>query len=285
MIKAAIQLSLVTATISLSLFAKSDSAFARQTLNAPQQYGGGEIAYNEDIPNPTPGYVAERRIGIVDINGSNARQITTNQFQFEHFDRAPHWSPNGKYIAFDSESDVSPLSLTNSAVQDTLYVLEIATGKIIAVGKGLYTFTIIIWRPDSKALAYETQEENSSPAIYKVHIVNIDGTNDQIFLNAAPDVSISNPSWSSDGKYFLFYAHSYESNAQSSEGSWIVSNAGGSNQHRVATSGKGVDWYPVGTALAVDDNEGHLQIIDALNGTVENTLNNSPYARWGKIGA
>jgi len=267
MIKVIIHLSVVLALVSSQPPYDARSELFIQTSEAIQHYGGGRIAYNIGILHP--GYTADRRIGIVDVDGSNAMQITTAQFKFDHFDRAPHWSPNGKSVAFDSEADISP---TNSGVQDTLYVLEVATGKIVGVGGRLDSFGIIKWRPDSKALAYETQLENVSPAIYKVHIVNIDGTNDHIFLDASPNVSISNPSWSPDGQHFLFYRHDYGTNAQSSQGSWVISDVDGSHQHPVAALDKAVAWYPLGITLAMDDNNGHLQLVDALSGAVEKMI-------------
>jgi len=238
-------------------------------LDVLQRYGGGRIVYTKDMPYGTPseGYTPNTQIGIVNSDGTEALFVI-HQIQNHYNDFKPSFSSDGRYIAL-----ISALSSTfDPTVQTTLYILEVATGKIVGVGGRLDSFGIIKWRPDSKALAYETQLANVSPAIYKVRIVNIDGTNDHIFLDASPNVSISNASWSPDGHHFLFYRHDYGTDAQSSQGSWVISDADGSHQHPVAALDKAVAWYPLGTTLAMDDNNGHLQLVDALSGAVEKMI-------------
>ena len=264
---------LIAVIIPTQSFRRSVPLPTMQTPDVAQRYGGGRIVYNINLPYPTPGYAPEQRIGIVDVDGSHAMTITANQNQFKtlHLDNAPHWSPNGKYIAFDATSYVT---LSDANKQEILYIIDASTKKLL--GSGVVMLNIsefgpsIQWRPDSSALAYEAMDPKSY--VYKIHIVNIDGTQDHIFLDNSPDVSISRGSWSADGKHFLFFIQSPDNQPKSPGRHWIVSDPDGSNQHIVGGQDRVINWYPVGNALSVSDAQGTVQVVDLATGAVIKTV-------------
>ncbi len=113
------------------------------------------------------------RLYIVNADGSHLVQLP--EIDYNSSGPPATWSPDGQSIAFvASNSRITLLNLTES------HSIEVATG----FGA--------VWSPDGKRIAY-VQEKS-------VHVINIDGTQDTVLL----DASVRNLAWSPDGRYIAY---------------------------------------------------------------------------------
>jgi Tol biopolymer transport system component len=68
------------------------------------------------------------------------------------------------------------------------------------------------WSPDGKHIAFDSDRENGTPAIY---VMNDDGTNVMRLTKQGSKASETHPVWSPDGKKIAFVRHESESNQKS----------------------------------------------------------------------
>lgn len=114
-------------------------------------------------------------IYLMDANGQNTKQLTDNNYT----DNSPDFSPDGKYIAYNS--------LANGTTRETI-LLDVKSGERKGLGNVASGFGLQ-WSPDGKQIAYSGTIGSKSD----IFIMNADGSN-QKRLTSAPGFEIS-PCW------------------------------------------------------------------------------------------
>ncbi len=168
----------VTATASSTLTPTLTlTASPTLTATSPPPPGAGLLVYVE-------GFGASAEIVVVDANGGNRRQLTSNGY----YDGEPDWSWDGTRIAFDS----SP------AGGRDIYTMTAAGGDVRQITSAAGDERHPDWSPDGSRIAYETGEGNTS----EIWVVNADGTgNTRITDNSYGDRA---PQFSPDGTQIAF---------------------------------------------------------------------------------
>lgn len=135
--------------------------------------------------NPMGDKWAPTTLWIVNADGSRLRQVVS-RYGLEH----PAWSPNGKFLAFNSGAQI--------------YVFDLEATKaypLFGIGEhGFYPS----WGPDSHTLTFSAQRRDD-PDIY---IAELDFTASRILKREKIVVSLygadTQPVWSPDGKWIAF---------------------------------------------------------------------------------
>ncbi len=213
--------------------------------------GGGEFALTSDLgcelwPDVSPdgktiAYQAVRNLSQGD-KISNCSILTRQTNSDEPVRLAddgalPKWSPDGKQIAF--------MRLVGRA--QSLWTVNIADGKNRQLATGgvpsiEYTFLPYLrvqassfsWSPDSRSIVYCSEKSGQQ----NLWVIAANGSGDtQITSNNDPNLFVSCPLWSSDGK---FIAHSAKPNKVSADGktaySMIVTEVGTKNSKAIFQS-------------------------------------------------
>jgi hypothetical protein len=178
-----------------------------------------------------PGSPAE--IHLMDSDGSNRVRLTDNDGR----DLAPHWSPDGSRIAFQSDRDgaydiyvmdedgSNPLRLTDDAARDMKPA----------------------WSPDGGRIAFMSDRDGD----VEVYVMDADGS-DPKRLTDSPDYD-GDPAWSPDGTKLAFQSRrdgNYEI---------YVMDADGSNPTRLTSDDaidQGAAWSPDGAKIAFGTDRG-----------------------------
>jgi Tol biopolymer transport system component len=164
---------------------------------------------------------------IVDINGQNLRQLTTNIAN----DAFPVWSPDGSRIAFVSDRDGNL----------EIYVINVDGTGLTRVTTSDTRDERPTWSPDSSLLAY-VSDRDGNPEIY---VSSLDGAFTARLTNN-PDVD-SFPEWSPDGSRIA-----YASNAGGDYEIYTM-NADGSDKRQLTDNEENdayPTWSPDGNRLA-----------------------------------
>ena len=229
----------------------------------------------------------------------------------------PQFSPNGKYILFQSTRDhldtgsselyvmdwngdnVRRLTFNQGAVGDVNWSSNSSTVAFTRYSEGFYgIYTLDInssteqkltsatsnseqpsWSPDGSKIVFASDREGIS----SIYVMNSDGTN-QIEITNNSNVNDS-PSWSPNGLRII-----YSGRAEgSSFGELFVINADGSSNQQITnninTGEVGMKWSPdslkiVYTSSPLNGNR-DVNIIDADGGNLVNNFNSSFYENEG----
>jgi Tol biopolymer transport system component len=122
----------------------------------------------------------------MDADGSNAVQLTDNEF----YDRHPKWSPDGAEIAFESYRDDNWEILVMDA--------DGSNERQLTINTEVYDFEPD-WSPDSTQIAWRT---GAVDGVGDIAVMTADG-DDQTVLTTEPTYD-REPTWSPDGTQIAF---------------------------------------------------------------------------------
>lgn len=233
-----------------------------------QGLGGSMLVYASTMHDPNP------EIYVKSAEGQAVMRLT------HHFSRDihPHFSPDGKWIAFASDRngnfDVFVTSaerggatwqLTSSENDDIypswspegnwlsyssrapsgeweLWLLNLKTEQATNLGPGLFPE----WSPTGDRLAFQ-RASNRGQYWYSLWVIDVNG-NRVMEVVSSDSYAAINPSWSPDGEW-ICYASVYKSRIAQQEGRlyngddiWVVRPDGSHNLQVV--SNPGADWNP-----------------------------------------
>lgn len=182
-------------------------------------------------------FVSNESIYVINSNGSNKMQLTTN----ETCAKSPAWNPDGSKIAYTSGRYGDESSIWGIASNGQLWMMDRdGTNKrqLIAneVEKSRYSYSDLspVWSPDGSRILFESGHGC-------ICVANTDGTE---IKQLTEDVTcyISSCTWSPDGTKMVFVSDRWDS-----QNIWIM-NSDGSNKKKL-TAGYQPEWSPNGNKI------------------------------------
>ena len=192
-------------------FSRKVSGKKDELVKAPKKPKGAEWA---DAPRVTTllkherdgsGYITPgfSQFFVVPAEGSTPRQVSSGDF---HHSGTPRWTPDGKSLVFaGNRNEDWEFEFRNSEI----YSLDLEDGEITALTNRNGPDHSPAVSPDGKHIAYLGYEDKvQTYQINRLFLMNTDGS-DKRELDLELDRSISNPTWSKDGKgiYFQYDNH------------------------------------------------------------------------------
>ena len=162
---------------------------AERELTSPVELVVSDIENPEDTERKATarGWVYNYEIVLSDIDGGNARRLTTNL----HPDNFPVWSPDGSRIAF----------ITNRPDGDHLAIYTVATDSLhdSALNPSIsFHNHSMSWSPDGKLIALVGK--SSAPRISYRHTASVFVVDVRSFRQRGIWWAASGPAWSPDGQ-------------------------------------------------------------------------------------
>jgi Tol biopolymer transport system component len=187
---------------------KADGTAQRRLTTSPPGIGSSMPAWSPDgrfIAFVT-GALGASQISIMNADGSTPRGLVSDRGNTK-----PAWSPDGRKIAF----------ISNRTGKDELYVIPAEGGQLVRIPSetpGVFGFT---WSPDGRRLAFAASnfEIMTDPTVKiraesRLSVADADGRNRSTLATAVGDtdpkkiiaalVSVSDPTWSPDGRRIAF---------------------------------------------------------------------------------
>ena len=122
----------------------------------------------------------------------NLSNLEMNQLTYyEGIDTAPSYSPDGKYITFESDRSGS----------QKIYIMELKSKKIkrISFGKGKYATPV--WSPRGDLIAFTKFQGGE----FYIGVMYTDGKGERVVYKS---YLVEGPTWSPNGRVLAFYSQS-----------------------------------------------------------------------------
>lgn len=215
---------------------------------------------------------------LLDTDGKNGKSVLSSKMQASFFNHVA-WSPDGSRFAFinpdnpaltiaDADgSDLKPtksssqtfawspdgtaLTLTNGFRPFQIANFDVDSGAIkplFPLADTLSYVDYLRWSPDGSKLLYVATPKTAKPQGDEIHIINADGSNDQVVV---PVVIDRYAMWSADGTKIAYLAN----------GITIVDLAS-KKVTKIAAGAVAADWSPDGSTFAYANASGQLFLTD-----------------------
>ncbi len=160
-----------------------------------------------------------RDIYVIDANGANLTQLTTDPADDQH----PSWSPDGNQLAFTSNRDG----------QNEIYTYDVNSGALTRITENDASDVQPSWSRNGTQIAFTSDRNDNNQEIY---VMDANGDNVNRLTNS-PDAD-TQPSWSADNNQIVFV-----SQRDGGDREIYVMDANGSNPTRL-TDAPGQDVQP-----------------------------------------
>jgi tricorn protease-like protein len=248
---AALAIAVAGAGFAVVAFRSSEPARPAGTADAPTN---GKIAF-------ATGVDGHWEIFTVETDGTEATPLTdleTNQFH-------PAWSPDGKKIAFD----------TQSGEGDTQIGILDADGSILkTLTDGPAWNYLPAWSPDGDRIAFVSNRDGND----EIYVMNTDGSG-QERLTADVDEDLS-PSWSPDGTQIAF-----QSNRDGFNRIYVMNAEGSGVTRMIESEGFDPAWSADGARIAFASTaDGNPEIYAmSADGSNATRLTDDPSHDWNPV--
>ena len=207
-------------------------------------------------------------IYVMDADGGNEQKLTNNPAD----DGFPSWSPDGKWIVFQSNRD------WDNPRNTEIYVMDADGGNQQRLTENPNEDESPSWSPNGKQIVFSSVREGHFN--YEIYVMGADGGNQRrLTENLKNDWD---PSWSPDVKQIAF-ASDRKGDLENFE--IYVMDADGGNQRRL-TENRVDDWDPSWSPdgeriafMSEMDGNPEIYVMDANGGNQQN-LTNNPHDDW-----
>lgn len=238
----------------------ADGSDMRRLTNTPQRDDEADISSNGRFIAYETNSGGERVVMIMDTNGRSPRELIPG--------RQPDWSPDDRYIAFESND-----------FPQQIFIVEIASGDVRQITNTLSHSRAPSWSPDGEQLAFMTEVDGA----WQLAIVDVSSGLHREITIGPPDKRF--PVWSPDGELI---AYNTLTGAGAVDHIWVIEPSG-ENAHRLTTEGQNgrPAWSPDGQYLLFNANrDGSWQVFrmdrDGRNQEALTTTGDAQRADWGQ---
>jgi len=231
-------------------------------------------------------------ISVVDQDGSNVRQLTSNGAQ----NIFPAWSPDDTHIVFSSGGYGKPfqIAVMDAADGSNLHILT----SVSTPDNAGPAYTSPTWSPDGRYIAFIASDSGKKTT--QIDIMNADGSETHALtptfdINKITAGGLQGPilSWSPDGKQIAFTAvSSFSAQGIPLTMQIYLINADGSNLHVLNSNGAFPAWSPDGKHIAFNDSNifypgtsvGAIYVVNTDSGSVHKLASNGVFPAWSPDG-